>query len=41
MDSTHDFADLNGSLYVGDGEQVVPRGNRESERALATDALVA
>jgi hypothetical protein len=41
MDSTHDFADLNGSLYVGDGEQVVPLVNREIERALATDALVA
>jgi nicotinamidase/pyrazinamidase len=37
----NDFADPKGSLYVGEGERIVPPVNRELERALAAGALVA
>jgi nicotinamidase/pyrazinamidase len=40
VDVQNDFADPKGSLYVGEGERVVPLVNREIERALAADALV-
>jgi Isochorismatase family len=40
VDVQNDFADPKGSLYVGEGERVVPLVNRELERALAADALV-
>jgi nicotinamidase/pyrazinamidase len=41
VDVQNDFADPKGSLYVGEGERVVPLVNRELERALAADAVVA
>ena len=41
MDVQNDFADPKGSLYVGEGERIVPPVNRELQRALAADALVA
>jgi nicotinamidase/pyrazinamidase len=41
VDVQNDFADPKGSLYVSQGEQVVPPVNRETERALAAEALVA
>jgi len=41
VDIQNDFADPNGSLYVAEGEQVVPVANREIERALAAGGLVA
>lgn len=40
VDVQNDFADPNGSLYVMDGEGVVPVANEEIERALGTGALV-
>jgi nicotinamidase/pyrazinamidase len=40
VDVQNDFADPKGSLYVGEGERVVPLANREIERALAAAALV-
>src|SRR6266508_3272856 len=40
VDVQNDFADHKGSLYVGEGEQIVPLANREIERALAVGALV-
>jgi nicotinamidase/pyrazinamidase len=40
VDVQNDFADPNGSLYVGQGERVVPLVNRELERAMAAGALV-
>jgi nicotinamidase/pyrazinamidase len=40
VDVQNDFADPKGSLYVGQGEQIVPLVNRELKRALAADALV-
>jgi nicotinamidase/pyrazinamidase len=40
VDVQNDFADPKGSLYVIEGEQVVPLANRQIERALAADALV-
>jgi nicotinamidase/pyrazinamidase len=36
----NDFADPKGSLYVGEGERVVPLANREIQRALMAGALV-
>ncbi|MGH2557069.1 MAG: isochorismatase family protein [Actinomycetota bacterium] len=41
VDIQNDFADSNGSLYVKEGEQVVPIANREIERALGAGAIVA
>jgi len=41
VDLQNDFADPKGSLYVGEGERIVPPLNRELERALAADAFVA
>src|SRR5215211_1215124 len=35
VDVQNDFADPKGSLYVGEGERVVPLVNRELQRALA------
>jgi nicotinamidase/pyrazinamidase len=40
VDLQNDFADPKGSLYVGEGERIVPLVNRELEGALAADALV-
>ncbi len=40
VDVQNDFADPNGSLYVKDGEQVVPVINDHIDRALAATALV-
>ncbi len=40
VDVQNDFADPQGSLYVGGGEDVVPLLNKEIERALATGAHV-
>jgi nicotinamidase/pyrazinamidase len=40
VDVQNDFADPAGSLYVREGERVVPVANREIERALAAGALV-
>jgi nicotinamidase/pyrazinamidase len=40
VDVQNDFADPKGSLYVGEGEQIMPLANREIERALAAGALV-
>ena len=40
VDVQNDFADPNGSLYVAEGERVVPIANREIERARAAGALV-
>jgi nicotinamidase/pyrazinamidase len=40
VDVQNDFADPKGSLYVGEGERIVPLVNRELERALAADGLV-
>jgi nicotinamidase/pyrazinamidase len=40
VDVQNDFADPKGSLYVGEGERIVPPVNREIERALAAEALV-
>jgi nicotinamidase/pyrazinamidase len=40
VDVQNDFADLKGSLYVGEGERVVPLVNREIQRALVAGALV-
>jgi nicotinamidase/pyrazinamidase len=41
VDVQNDFADPKGSLYVGEGEQIVPLVNREIQRALVAGALVA
>jgi nicotinamidase/pyrazinamidase len=41
VDVQNDFADPKGSLYVGEGERVVPLANREIERALGAGGLVA
>jgi nicotinamidase/pyrazinamidase len=41
VDVQNDFADPKGSLYVGEGEQVVPLVNRELERARVESGLVA
>jgi nicotinamidase/pyrazinamidase len=40
VDVQNDFADPAGSLYVKEGEVVVPIANREVERALGAGALV-
>jgi nicotinamidase/pyrazinamidase len=40
VDVQNDFADPAGSLYVREGERVVPVANREIERAQARGALV-
>ena len=40
VDVQNDFADPKGSLYVSEGEQVVPEVNEEIERALDAGALV-
>jgi nicotinamidase/pyrazinamidase len=40
VDIQNDFADSNGSLYVKEGEQVVPIANREIEKALGAGVLV-
>lgn len=40
VDLQNDFADPKGSLYVRDGELVVPIANAEIDRALANGALV-
>jgi nicotinamidase/pyrazinamidase len=40
VDMQNDFADPEGSLYVAGGEQVVPRVNREIERAGAAGAFI-
>ncbi|HET6713300.1 MAG TPA: isochorismatase family protein [Actinomycetota bacterium] len=40
VDVQNDFADPSGSLYVADGEQIVPTVNAEVERARAAGALV-
>jgi len=40
VDLQNDLADLRGSLYVKDGERIVPLVNREIERALFETALV-
>lgn len=40
VDVQNDFADPSGSLYVNGGEEVIPVGNREIERALDAGALV-
>jgi nicotinamidase/pyrazinamidase len=40
VDLQNDFADPKGSLYVGEGERVVPLANREIGRAGAAGALV-
>src|SRR2546422_3409257 len=40
VDVQNDFADSAGSLYVTDGESVVPVANREIDKALAGGALV-
>jgi nicotinamidase/pyrazinamidase len=40
VDVQNDFADPQGSLYVGEGEQVVGVVNREIEKALAAGAKV-
>jgi nicotinamidase/pyrazinamidase len=40
VDLQNDFADPKGSLYVGEGERVVPLVNREIQRALVAGALV-
>jgi len=40
VDIQNDFADSKGSLYVKEGEQVVPIANREMERALGAGAIV-
>jgi nicotinamidase/pyrazinamidase len=40
VDVQNDFADPKGSLYVGEGEQIVPLANRVIERALVAGALV-
>jgi len=40
VDVQNDFADPKGSLYVGEGERVVPLVNREIQRALVAGALV-
>ncbi len=41
VDVQNDFAQAKGSLYVDQGEAVVPVANREIDRALAAGALVA
>jgi nicotinamidase/pyrazinamidase len=41
VDVQNDFADPKGSLYVGEGERVVPLVNREIQRARVAGALVA
>lgn len=41
VDLQNDFADPAGSLYVTEGEQIIPLANREIERATAAGALVA
>jgi nicotinamidase/pyrazinamidase len=41
VDVQNDFADSGGSLYVKEGEQVVPIANREVEWALGAGAIVA
>ena len=40
VDVQNDFADPKGSLYVGEGERVVPLVNRELQRGLVAGALV-
>jgi nicotinamidase/pyrazinamidase len=40
VDVQNDFADPKGSLYVDEGERVVPLANREIGRTLAAGALV-
>lgn len=40
VDVQNDFADPGGSLYVKEGEQVVPFANEEVERALGAGAMV-
>ena len=40
VDLQNDFADPDGGLYVGDGEEVVPTVNAEIETARAANALV-
>jgi nicotinamidase/pyrazinamidase len=40
VDVQNDFADPKGSLYVGEGERVVPLVNREIQRARVVGALV-
>ncbi len=40
VDVQNDFADPDGSLYVRDGEQIVPLVNREIERARAAGSSV-
>lgn len=41
VDVQNDFADPAGSLYVAEGERVIPLANREIEKANASGALVA
>src|SRR5215207_8517133 len=41
VDVQNDFADPKGSLYVGEGERIVPLVNREIQGALVADAVVA
>ena len=41
VDVQNDFADPSGSLYVKDGEEVLPVANGEIERAVGAGALVA
>jgi nicotinamidase/pyrazinamidase len=40
VDVQNDFADPAGSLYVAEGERVIPMANREIEKAKASGALV-
>ena len=40
VDVQNDFSDPQGSLYVGEGEEVIPIANREIERALSAGAMV-
>ena len=40
VDVQNDFADPAGSLYVAEGERVIPLANREIEKANASGALV-
>ena len=40
VDVQNDYADPKGSLYVGEGERVVPLVNRELQRGLVAGALV-
>ena len=41
VDVQNDFADPAGSLYVAEGERIIPMANREIERASASGAFIA